>query len=65
MKAFETPVVEVKKFDVEDVLTTSSATENTGPRPTETTTISMQHSPREGFCTGRADDWDPSLENCF
>lgn len=33
MKTFETPFVEVKKFDVEDVLTTSSATGAT----TETT----------------------------
>ena len=27
MKAFETPVVDVKKFDVMDVLTTSSVSE--------------------------------------
>lgn len=26
MKAFETPYVDVKKFDIEDVLTTSGAT---------------------------------------
>lgn len=29
MKAFENPFVEVKKFDVDDVLTTSSVTEST------------------------------------
>lgn len=29
MKAFETPVVEVKRFDLVDVLTTSGATEAT------------------------------------
>ena len=31
MKAFETPVVDVKKFDVVDVLTTSGETEATEP----------------------------------
>lgn len=31
MKAFETPVVDVKKFDVVDVLTTSGETEPTEP----------------------------------
>ena len=30
MKAFETPVVDVKKFDVMDVLTTSSGEEDPG-----------------------------------
>lgn len=31
MKAFETPVVDVKKFDVMDVLTTSATEEETLP----------------------------------
>lgn len=30
MKTFETPYVEVKKFDVMDVLTTSGTVESTG-----------------------------------
>lgn len=30
MKTFETPYVEVKKFDVMDILTTSSSTESSG-----------------------------------
>lgn len=31
MKTFETPVVDVKKFDVMDVLTVSGETEETDP----------------------------------
>lgn len=46
---FEIPEIEVKKFDLADILTASGAP---GPGP-----VSVAESDNEGSCTGNDSDW--------
>ncbi len=57
---FETPIAEVKKFDLKDVISASGENDPTDPGPT---TSERYDTINEGHCVGGAPDNNQT--NCF
>ena len=61
---FEKPIAEVEKFELEDIISSSTTT-------TEAVTEATESAPGTtaayfGFpCTGKQSDYDPSDDSCF